>query len=151
LLDSLGNSVDDPSNPGNPYEVLTGDNPATLTVETGWYQFSAILPGIYTVLVTPPPDYIQSYDFDGGLDNQAVTNPTSGQIIDTMDFGFVPPIYDLSLVTEVTSPSGFIVPGTEVTFTIRVKNQGNRPSGWYDVTDTLPAECMYVTSSDAGK
>jgi uncharacterized repeat protein (TIGR01451 family) len=150
LLDSLGNSVDDPSNPGNPYEVLTGDNPATLTVETGWYQFSAILPGIYTVLVTPPPDYIQSYDFDGGLDNQAVTNPTSGQIIDTMDFGFVPPIYDLSLVTEVTSPSGFIVPGTEVTFTIRVKNQGNRPSGWYDVTDTLPAECMYVTSSDAG-
>ena len=61
LLDSNGNPVNDPSNPGAPYEVMTDSN--------GNYLFENIMPGNYIVEVVPPNNYYSSEADQGGDDS----------------------------------------------------------------------------------
>ena len=60
LLDENGNPVDNPNNPGNPYEVITGAN--------GEYVFENIKPGRYIVEIVKPANYINSPQDAGGDD-----------------------------------------------------------------------------------
>ena len=57
LLDSNGDPVDDPNNPGNPYEVTTDAN--------GEYLFENLIPGTYVVEVVTPAGYILSDKNEG--------------------------------------------------------------------------------------
>jgi len=52
LLDKNGDPVDNPNNPGNPYEVTTDAN--------GNYLFENLIPGTYVVEIVPPEGYIIS-------------------------------------------------------------------------------------------
>ncbi len=57
------------------------------------------------------------------------------------------PVYDLALVQTLTnSPTR----GGSANYTIRVKNQGNGPSGSFTVTDTLPTGLTFTSASDSG-
>jgi len=59
--------------------------------------------------------------------------------------------YDLSLAKALADgQSGMVGPGDVVNFTITVLNQGNVPSGAYDVTDYIPAGMEFVSASDKG-
>jgi uncharacterized repeat protein (TIGR01451 family) len=58
------------------------------------------------------------------------------------------PIYDLALV-KVANPSS-VVAGDNVTYTIRIKNQGAAAGGLYSVTDRLPTGFTFVSASDGG-
>ena len=59
----------------------------------------------------------------------------------------VPVTYDLALIK--TGPTTLAADGSAV-FTITVTNQGNVPSGVYDVTDTVPAGLVATDASDGG-
>ena len=61
----------------------------TTTSTTGLYEFSNLLPGNYTVTVTPPAGLSPTFDADGiaSASTTAVTL-TSGQTIRTLDFGY---------------------------------------------------------------
>ncbi len=52
LLDEIGNSVDNPNNPGHPYIVYTNSN--------GDYLFDNLIPGSYIVDFVPPNNYVIS-------------------------------------------------------------------------------------------
>ncbi|HRE00376.1 MAG TPA: hypothetical protein PLV68_03700, partial [Ilumatobacteraceae bacterium] len=56
--------------------------------------------------------------------------------------------YDLALA-KVTS-TAVVNPTDQVTWTVRVRNQGNVASGAYTVTDTLPAGMVFVAASHGG-
>jgi uncharacterized repeat protein (TIGR01451 family) len=56
--------------------------------------------------------------------------------------------YDLALIKTVAA--GPFEYGDDVTWTITVKNQGNVPSGSFDVVDTLPAGLTFVSASNGG-
>lgn len=56
----------------------------------GWYQFTGLLAGTYTVTVTPPSGYTQTYDLDGLLtQNSATLALASGQTRNDVDFGYM--------------------------------------------------------------
>ena len=59
--------------------------------------------------------------------------------------------YDLSLAKALADgQAGMVGPGDVVNYTITVLNQGNVPSGAYDVTDYIPAGMEFVSASDFG-
>ena len=57
-------------------------------------------------------------------------------------------VYDLALVKA--TPVSTVALGADVTWTIRVQNQGNLPSGEVTVTDRIPAGMSFVSASNAG-
>ena len=59
----------------------------------------------------------------------------------------IPVVYDLALIK--TGPATVDDDGT-VEFTITVANQGNVPSGVFDVTDTVPAGMVAIAASNGG-
>ena len=85
-------------------------------------------------------------DNDGALVGGLPTiSFTATQTDHTMDFGFVDGEFDLALSKVYTSDDfgdttdGEIAPGSDVTFTITVENQGTIDTAGSDVTDFLPA------------
>ena len=73
----------------------------------------------------------------------AEDDPTTFQVISSFDF---------SDITKVAAadPDGYR-PGDEVTWTIRFSNTGTAPARNVIVTDVLPAELRYVSSSPGGR
>ena len=67
----------------------------------------------------------------------------------TIDFGFLPTLYDLALIKTLVTASP-VQPGGNVEWTITVQNQGQTPSGDYTVTDTLPGGMSFVSADNGG-
>ena len=98
---------------------------------------------------TAPNDQIVNHndpDFDS---NTETPLPSSGLDEDDNDYEDVDVVvnYDLALA-KVTSASSVEV-GADVSWTIRVQNQGNVASGVYTITDRLPAGMSFVSCSGA--
>ncbi|HRE00375.1 MAG TPA: DUF11 domain-containing protein, partial [Ilumatobacteraceae bacterium] len=112
------------------------------------------------------PDTNTGSDPDGGLGtspNDAVTNhnstgfdstgetPLPGGALDEDDNDYedvdVAVVYDLALA-KVTAADNVEV-GNSITWTIRVQNQGNVPSGVYQITDRIPGGLTYVSCAGA--
>lgn len=56
----------------------------------GYYGFTQLLAGTYTVVVTPPSGYTATYDLDGLLTiNQATVTLSKGQTRNDVDFGYI--------------------------------------------------------------
>jgi len=91
----------------------------------------------------PNDDYV-------GIDNldDATIDQVAGDEDDNDDASIdVQVVYDLALA-KVTSSSNVNV-GDDVSWTIRIRNQGNVPSGVYTVTDTIPSGMTYVSCAGA--
>lgn len=59
--------------------------------------------------------------------------------------------YDLALIKTLSSGQASTVePGSNVSYTITIKNQGNVPSNTYTVTDQIPTGMSFVSASDGG-
>ena len=95
--------------------------------------------------VLPNDDYV-------GIDDLAVISsdnaPASDE--DDNDDAVVDITVDYDMALIKTVQAGPFQYGDNVTWTITVKNQGNVPSGLYDVTDTLPAGLTFVSASNGG-
>jgi uncharacterized repeat protein (TIGR01451 family)/LPXTG-motif cell wall-anchored protein len=118
-------------------------------------------PGDEVVDVDSTPDTDPGNDVDGlanGYDTPGVDN-TGDDPIDQAGEGDDPEddadiadvtvdvLYDLALIKTgplAMSPTG------DVTFTVTVANQGNVPSGEYEVTDVVPAGMAASDASDGG-
>lgn len=121
-------------------------NMAEITAD-GAGSYSA--PGDVTSDVDSVPD---------DTDTSTADNTTVDQAGGPGDVGFddedvaefdVPVTYDLALVK--TFPAGQDYrQGSVLTFEIRVRNQGNVPSGLYSVQDVMPAGLSFVSASNAG-
>jgi hypothetical protein len=106
--DSNQNGIQDPgepgingvtltlNGPGGPQVTVTGNNP--VGGAPGYYQFTDLCAGTYTVTVTPPPGMTPSptnQGGDAGLDSNpnpaTVILPTNNSEDQTIDFGFYTP------------------------------------------------------------
>jgi len=81
-----------------------------------------------------------------------VTNDNDPNDQDDSDFELleVLPIYDLALIKKTIS----VFPNppddnSNVTYRIKVRNQGNIPSGTFTITDTIPAGMTFVSATPA--
>ena len=61
-----------------------------------------------------------------------------------------PSDYDLALAKIVNDADGVVQAGSNVSWTIRVTNQGDAASGAYNVTDTLPSGLTFVSADNGG-
>ena len=98
LLDENGNPVDDPNNPGNPYEVTTDAN--------GNYLFDDIAIGNYIVEFEIPDDYLISPKNEGSdttvdSDIDPITMRT-----DVINIGFAQPTQDIDAGIFLTAKLG---------------------------------------------
>ncbi len=92
----------------------------------------------------PDDDYVSITDLDDVTVDEVVGDEDDNDdaIVD------VNVVYDLALA-KVTSQA-IVNPTDQVVWTIRVQNQGNVPSGVFDVTDTIPAGMEFVSASNGG-
>ncbi|MBN8820717.1 MAG: carboxypeptidase regulatory-like domain-containing protein [Spirosoma sp.] len=75
-----------------------------------------------------------------GLPTIKLTTGVDGAVNHNYDFGFVGSIFDLALTKKLaTGQASVIKPGSQVTFTVTVKNQGTQPAYNIQVTDYVPA------------
>ena len=98
---------------------------------------------------TAPNDQVTNHN-DTTFDSNAETPlPNSATDEDDNDFEDVDVVvdYDLALA-KVTSASNVSV-GANVTWTIRVQNQGNVASGVYSITDRIPGGMSFVSCAGA--
>ena len=117
-------------------QTLTGDNPSTTAVETGWYTFNAdVTPALYWVVVDAtnfaPGGPLNGYAFTSagtkGANPQPVNMPPGITDYKDADFGYALP--GLKLVkTAGNAPDGGTLtvpaPGAVVTYTYTVTNTG---------------------------
>ncbi|MEU6215590.1 hypothetical protein ABZ891_37575, partial [Streptomyces sp. NPDC047023] len=78
------------------------------------------------------------------LSTQQLTQPTGG-LDATSCFG---PPTDLQL-TKVATPASYVA-GDQITYTLRVRNNGPNPSSGFSVTDAFPSSLTNITSTTAG-
>ncbi|MDX1928945.1 MAG: SdrD B-like domain-containing protein [Pirellulaceae bacterium] len=145
LLDATGTTV--------LATTTTGDNPSTVAVEQGYYEFKGLAPGSYVVQFYTGGGYDQFTTKDSGsdaTDNDAdvLTGKTaiyvlaSGDFNQTVDAGLKP--IDLSLTKSVSNPTPTV--GQNVTFTVSVTNaNGFSTATGVQVTDVLPAGLTFVS------
>ncbi len=74
-------------------ELLQGGNVIATDVTTGDgnYRFENLFQGDYTVRVSPPVGFDQTFDLDGTLDNQTSLSLGPGENRDDVDFGYQGP------------------------------------------------------------
>jgi len=103
----------------------------TTTDANGWYMFTNLVMGTYTVTVdtaTVPDSYTNTYDLDSGTlnpDNTATVNLGFGETNLNLDFGYVAPPEecDVSIIKTADKPQ--ITPDEKVTYSYTVKNTGD--------------------------
>ena len=108
---------------------------------------------------TAPGDVTSDVDsVPGDADTSTADNTTVDEAGGLGDLGFddedvarfdVPVTYDLALVKTLPTGQDYRQ-GSVVTFEIRVRNQGNVPSGLYSVQDVVPPGMSFVGASNAG-
>jgi uncharacterized repeat protein (TIGR01451 family) len=136
LLDSVGNVV-----------------ATTATDVNGFYQFTDLEPGTYSikfVLNSLPNGYVPSSPNSGSDDaKDSDANPSTGQTSPTeliatendltWDMGiYIPAKYDLALKKSLAANQTNFTPGSDVTFTLTVYNQGDLAVRNVTVTDYIP-------------
>ncbi len=110
LLDAAGNQLyrnpttgaitTDPALGYPAMSVITGDDPSTPGVESGWYEFDDLPPGIYIVEFVPPTGYLLTFD-DRGSDDASDSDAdrlTGLSAPVTLDPGENDPTIDAGLV-----------------------------------------------------
>jgi uncharacterized repeat protein (TIGR01451 family) len=101
-------------------------------------------------VATPATVLSDSVDNDatvvGGFAQISVPSLAAGDNNHTYDFGFKSAVYDLALVKVSTTTSVSAV-GDDISWTIRVQNQGGVNSGAFSVADKLAAGTTYNTGS----
>ncbi len=95
---------------------------ATLTDTNGAYCFSSLLPGNFTVVVTPPANMVETVDPDGVLDHRTVVTLAAAQTVTGVDFGYTGSAPAVSLLK--TGPATAHC-GDTITYTFAVTNTGN--------------------------
>ncbi|MBW3664793.1 MAG: DUF11 domain-containing protein, partial [Actinobacteria bacterium] len=109
---------------------------STVTDLDGAYEFTNLLPGTYRIAVTDPDGpgglrfTLQDQGSDDAVDSDVDANGVSllfalpaSTALDTLDAGmFVPPLVQ---VTKTSSEGGTTRPGTRITYTISVANNGD--------------------------
>ncbi len=147
------------------------------TDENGYYVFTDLLPGVYTVVEGSIPGYGDVTDTDGGNKNQvtvvigknvnigtAASLGLSGvlayrsssssevltgdQMLGYQRADFVEGQPDLSLTKSASTLNP--APGGQVTFTLTVTNDGSATAPYVEVMDKLPTGLNYVSSSGDG-
>ncbi|GAB2558381.1 SdrD B-like domain-containing protein [Spirosoma areae] len=126
----------------------------TVTNGSGLYSFTGLTPGnslSYSVGFSTPTGLTATLANQGGndaLDSDAdlITGRTQsvtlapGENNPTLDAGFYAPVFDLALrKTLAGGQAANVVPGSNVTFTITVFNQGNVTATNIQVSDYIPA------------
>jgi uncharacterized repeat protein (TIGR01451 family) len=127
--DTNGDGVRDPGEPGIPGVGLSLDLPGggisnTTTSASGLYTFGNLLPGVYTVTVGSglPPGAVNTLGPDGKLSPYTLTL-LSGQAVTTANFGYdVATGYTVTKTLDTVPP---VLPGDELTFTVRITNTGS--------------------------
>nr|WP_067295371.1 SdrD B-like domain-containing protein [Marinobacterium profundum] len=158
--DSNNNGVQDAGEPGIEGVTLDlldsgSEVIATLTTDaSGLYNFNELVAGSYTVVVTDTdsvlrPGFLhdQTADPDATLDGQHSLSVTAGEVVDTVDFGYLPLVINLTTVKSVVTLSDPVngtsnpkaIPGAEVEYTITVTNLGNgrTDDGTFVITDLI--------------
>ena len=122
--------------PGTPDDVVIGTTP---TDTAGKYGFDGLAPGVYTL---NPSGLSPGFVSTTGAEQTHVV--TSGQRIDTADFGFQEQA-DLTLTK--TADSTELKPGETASFTLVVHNNGPAAAQPpITVVDTLPAGLTYSSA-----
>lgn len=142
--------------------TLTGTdhlgNPVTLTTVTGAggaYQFTGLRPGTYTVRETQPPAYADGLDSAGSEGGtvgndivSAIAIPLGGPT-DAIDYNFGErPTADLQ-VTKTDAPDP-VVPGTALTYTLVIRNNGPSVASNVTVRDPLPTGTAFTSLNAPG-
>ncbi len=134
--------------------TTTGDNPSTLAVEQGYYEFKGLAPGSYIVQFYTGGGYNTFTTQDSGADASdsdadVLTGKTgvyvlaSGDFNRTVDAGLKP--IDLSLSKSVSNSTPAV--GENVTFTVSVNNaNGFSTATGVQVKDVLPAGLTLVSA-----
>jgi uncharacterized repeat protein (TIGR01451 family) len=161
--DKNGDGVQDPDEPGIPGVTVTlldsnGDpvGAPTTTGPNGEYLFEDLLPGDYTVVVTPPTNGTPSpvdqtddaADSDFGPDNQVDETLDLGEQNLTLDGGFVfDTRYEISKVRNTPGP---VRVGDPISYTITITNLGTSIITALPLTDTYDADFLdYVSATPA--
>ena len=118
--------------------VTLSDGQTTVTDADGFYEFLAVA-GSYTVTVNEADP-----DFPANALQTVGTNPapavvTAGQVLDTVDFGYI--IAGPGILLEKDPATQTVLVGSDVTFTITVTNIGNVDLSGVVVADGLVPAC----------
>ncbi len=152
------NGIQDAGEPGIPgVEVIlrdaTGATLATdITDGSGFYQFTGLCAGAYTVDVNPatvPAGMTPTLPNQGGDDTVdsdgapvSVTLPTDNSEDRSIDFGYFQPAPAIDIRKQAEGPdSRTVVSGSDVDFEIVVTNTGQVPLVNVQVTDALVPSC----------
>ena len=156
--DQNGNGIRDNQEPGIPIEVQLRDDQGNLissmnTEPTGFYGFTGLPPGDYSVLIDPallPDAYTQTFDFDGLATPHQVFFPVpAGSSVGNINFGYIGPAEVYGEVWEDQNGNGIRdnqEPGIPIEVQLR-DDQGNLISskdteitGFYDFTGLPPGD-----------
>jgi uncharacterized repeat protein (TIGR01451 family) len=175
-VDKNNNGLKDPGEPGVPgvTVILSGTNDqgavsqTTQTNANGFYQFTNLRPGNYTITEVRPSSYLDGIDTLGTLSNVLGTQgnnvgtqstgvpdtflsiPLSvGTVGVNYNFGLLtPPSADLSIVKHANASS--VLVNKPLTYTLIVHNLGTSTAQGVVVTDNLPVGSFFVSASSPG-
>jgi uncharacterized repeat protein (TIGR01451 family) len=118
--------------------VIRFDPTTTTTTLPGGASAAALVETVADTGTAATPDHN-----DSDVVNNQISVPTgsAGQNDHTFDAGYHLPIFDLALAIQLADGSnvGEVAPGSDVTFTITVTNQGNVDATDISLVDYIPA------------
>jgi len=123
------------------------------TDPTGFYSFSNLAPGNYTLSAAQPAGYIMGHDNPGSqggvAGNSQITAINLGQNVQGVNnnFGEIVPEADVAVVKVAKQTQVQI--GQEVDYTITISNLGPNPAQNVLMTDNLPAGSTFLSAGSA--